>query len=802
MTTKFQRGLLLSTSTAVVMLCAAPAFAQVASNGSGTPARNDPQPDGAMRDIIVTAQKRSESVQNVPIAVTAFDQQALAQETVKDLRDLSGRVPGLVVDSVSTSPSTASIALRGISFDDVEKSFDPAVGVSVDGVFIGTNTGQLLDSFDMERLEVLRGPQGTLFGRNTIGGVISVTRTKPTHDAGIKAQFAYSSYNTKRGRLVVNSGSIGGLIALKAYGYWDSTGGFVHNLAQNRTDGRYATLTGGITALITPASNLTATLSYEHTRERGESVSIPESNGSDLFCAYAGVPGFSPVAQCNRFTASSDRGAYRTYETAPRRITNDTDAISANIEWDLSPTLKLFSVTGYQRNHEDAGADFDGSDLNFFNTRRIQRYHQFSQELRLVADITDRVNLLLGSYYFDSAYRLDQSTFIGPALGGAVIGQYTYHHSRSYAGFADAQIKLSDSFKISLGGRYTDDQKNLFTNYGQVAALVQLTDPAFTGTQCVTATGTFSPAPGVVLPTYGPANNCTGRVSFGKFTWRANAQYTLAPGKMVYASYSKGFRSGGFNARATDPTALGPYQPEVVDAYEVGLKADWLGHTLRTNVAFYYSQYHNKQEEVVQPSPPGAANPQETVVKNAASATIKGVELEAIAQLSHDFSANASFAYTDARYDNFLNDVVGTTPGSAPDNIADNVSTMTLRRAPKYQWSVGLNYRHDFGGGRLDATTLLRYSSKYATCIVPNYPITPGQVTNDSRCFTTDRANLSAQIGYTFLLSSGKEVNLAVFGRNLTNTHDIMGTLPVAGLFTFSTPYEPRVLGAQVGFKF
>jgi len=793
------RNLLCSTTAVALLFGAAPAFAQDA--GKADKASNPPT-ESALPDIIVTAQKRSESIQSVPIAVTAFDQKMLGQETVKDLRDLSGRVPSLVVDSVSTSPSTASIALRGISFDDVEKSFDPAVGVAVDGVFIGTNTGQLLDSFDMERLEVLRGPQGTLFGRNTIGGVINVTRTKPTQTAGVKAEFAYSSYDTTRGRLVINSGSIGGLIAIKAFGYWDRTGGFVQNIVENRKDGRYKTLTGGVTALITPSSNLTATVTYEHTRERGESISIPESNGTDLFCALAGVPGFSSPADCNRFTVSGDRGAYQTSETAPRTISNDTDAVSGNIEWDLSSGLKLFSVTGYQRNNEDAWADFDGTAVDFFNTRRVQRYHQFSQELRLVADLGDRINLLLGGYYFDSAYRLEQSTFIGPALGGVTIGQYTYHHSRSYAGFADAQIKLSDKFKIALGGRYTDDQKNIFTNYGQIAALVQLTDPAFTGGQCVTVTGAFSPAPGLVLPAYGAANNCSGRVRFGKFTWRANAEYTLAPGKMIYASYSKGFRSGGFNARATDPTALGPYRPEEVNAYEVGLKADWLNHTLRTNIALYYSQYHDKQEEVVQPSPPGAANPQETVVKNAASATIKGLEIETTAQITRDFSANATFAYTDAHYDNFFNDVVGATPGSAPDGIPDNVSTMALRRAPKYQWSFGLNYSHDVGGGRFDASTTLRYSSKYATCIVPNYPITPGQVTNDSRCFTQDRVNLSAQLGYTFKLSGGKEVNFSVFGRNLTDTRDIMGTLPVAGLFTFSTPYTPRVLGAQIGFKF
>lgn len=791
------RGFLFSVSVMALAAWGPAAYGQSA----GAP--DDQLGNDALREIVVTAQKRSENVQSVPIAVTALDERALSQATVKDLRDLSGRVPGLVVDSVTSSPSTASIALRGISFDDVEKSFDPAVGVAVDGVFIGTNTGQLLDSFDMERMEVLRGPQGTLFGRNTIGGVISVTRTRPTATAGVKAQFSFSSYDTKSARVVLNSGMIGEVIALKAFGSWDETDGFVRNLTLNRRDGRYETLHGGLTALITPASNLTATVTYEHMRERGEAVSIPLSNGTDLFCALAGVPGFSPPGECNRFTASSDRGAYATYETAPRGISNDTDIVTGNIEWEISPTVKLFSVTGYQRNREDASADFDGSEVNFFNTRREQRYHQFSQEVRIVADVTDGINLLAGGYYFDSGYKLHQSTFVGAGLGGpATIGQYTDHSSKSYAGFVDAQFKLSDQFKVTIGGRYTEDKKRLFTNYGLVSALVQITDPTYTGTQCEGVVGAFDAGGGLMLPIYAPANNCSASANFNKFTWRANAEYKFAPNKMVYASYSKGFRSGGLNARATGPTSIGPYAPEVVDAYEVGLKADWLDRTLRTNIALYYSKYGNKQEEVVQPSPPGAANPQETVVKNAASATIKGVEIETVMQLGSYLSANASFAYTDAEYDNFFNDVVGVTPGSAPDGVPDNVSTLDLRRAPKYQWSFGMDYSREIGGGRLDISALLRYSSKYATCIAPNRPISAGRVTNDSRCYTKDRANLSAQIGYTFDLGEEKELSLAVFGRNLTNTRDVMGTLPVAGLFTFGTPYTPRIIGAQVSFRY
>jgi iron complex outermembrane recepter protein len=224
------------------------------------------------------------------------------------------------------------------------------------------------------------------------------------------------------------------------------------------------------------------------------------------------------------------------------------------------------------------------------------------------------------------------------------------------------------------------------------------------------------------------------------------------------------------------------------------LKADWLDRTLRTNIALFHTKYDNKQEEVVQPSPPGSAQPQETVVGNAASATISGAELELVIQPSDALNFTASASYIDAEYGTFLKDLNG-------DNIGDDVSTLTLRRAPKYQISTGVNYSKEIGSGRFDANLLLRFQSKTATCITANRPIVLGAVTNDFRCFTKDRENLSGQVSYTFLTGSG-EVSVAVFGRNLTNVRDIGSTLPVAGLFTFSGAIEPRTYGVELGFKF
>lgn len=764
--------------------------------------RADESDDG-IRDIVVTAQLRQDNLQDVPVAVTALDARTLVAPIVDDIRDLAGRVPGLVVDSVAAGPSAAAISIRGISFEDIEKSFDPAVGVMVDGVFIGTNTGQLLDSFDIERLEVLRGPQGTLFGRNTIAGVISVRRTRPTEDPGVRGSFLYANYDTKRARLVANSGALGDVVRLKGFLFWDRTNGFYRNVTKGRREGRYEVLTGGLTALITPFDGVEAEITYEHMRERGEAIVAPLSRtpgpgrAGDVICFAPGVPGFSPLEQCNRF-GLPDRGLYTTFSALDTPVRADTDAVTANIDVELGGGFALKSITGWRKSEESVRQDFDASSATFFDTLRVQDYEQLTQELRVQGNVTDWLDLLVGAYYFRSEYQLDQTTNLGAVLTNPVppasVRGYTDHESESYAGFADARIKLGDRLTLGLGARYTEDRKRIFNNYGRIPGLVRLSLPGFGERDCVQVVGLL-PAPFPPgIPAYAAADNCAGRASFDQFTWRASLDYQIGANKLVYASYNKGFRSGGFNGRAASPTSLGPYFPETVDAYEVGLKADWLDRKLRTNIALYRTKYNNKQEEIVEPAPPGSANPQETVVRNASSATIQGIEAEIVMQPVRSFTVTTTFAYTDAEFDSFLNDVTG-------DFIPDDVSRLQMRRAPRYQASIALDYSRAVGAGTFGFNTVLRFQSKYFTCIVPARPAVPGAVINDPRCQTRDREDLAASISWALPVGSG-EVEISVFGRNLTDFRDIGSTLPVARLLTFGTARPPRTYGAEIALRF
>jgi len=726
-----------------------------------------------LRTIVVTAQLRQESLQEVPVAVSALDSEALQQGAIDDIRDLAGRVPGLIVDQVNAGPSAAAIAIRGISFEDIEKSFDPAVGVMVDDVFIGTNTGQLLDVFDLESIEVLRGPQGTLFGRNTIGGVINVRRSRPTGELGVRASLGYADFNTVRGRLVVNAPMVGDFLALKGFFFYDKTDGFLRNVTLNRRQGEYEIWTAGVTALITPTDDIEAVITYEHIEEDGEVATASLSNNSDLICLQVPVPGVGlvrafniPNEQCNR-TPFNGNQLYTVFSNIEQPVSNKTDAISGTINIELGD-FTLTSVTGWRKNNESVRQDFDSSSINFFDTLRIQRYEQFSQEVRFAGDVTEWMDIVIGAFYFNSTYRLQQTSFLGLAGPNVRTFQLSIGDSRSYAGFADARFKLTDQLTFGVGGRYTRDEKALTTNFG------------------LSPTGACPVGfAGITLA------SCSGSEDFGEFTFRGSLDYQFDGGQLVYASFSRGFRSGGFNGRATTPTAIGPYQPEIVDAYEIGLKADWLDRRLRTNIAIFQTDYSDKQEELVRATLPpiSAISPQETIVENAASARIRGIELEIVAVPSDSLQFNFSATYLDADYRRFF-------------RAGRDVSNLDLRRAPEFAWSAGFDYTRPVGDGEFQWNTTFRFIDKFTTCIVADRALlAQNVVTNDRRCTAAERELLDSTMSYTHNFG-GAEVTFSVFGRNLLDNRGISSTLPVAGLFTFAGVRPPRQFGAEVLIDF
>ncbi|WP_299195282.1 TonB-dependent receptor [uncultured Erythrobacter sp.] len=728
---------------AAFLLPAAPAIAQ---DGAGDEAASsDDSPV-----IVVTGRLRGdESVQDVPLAVTVINTEQLGAQGALTIEDVETLAPNVVIDPVGAGPGGGAISIRGVSFQDIEKSFEPTVGVVIDGVFIGTNTGQLTNAFDFEQVEVLRGPQGTLFGRNTIGGVINIRRSRPTKEFGLKAEATMGNFGREEYNAVLNIGD-GEVFGLKLWGYDRSFDGFYDNVTLGVDAGENTNTNFGGTLLIEPTPELEILITAEHTKLGGDPPVSSVSNDTDLICRLFGavIP-----EQCNR---DLEDDLYTVFGNFLGDIDYSEDAFSAQVNYDFGG-MTLTSITALRDSSERQTQDFDGTSIPFFQTDRTQDYRQFSQELRLAGDFTDSISGVLGIYYFANEYQLDSTTILP---GGATSSNGTDHETKSYAAFADFDFDLTDRLRLSLGGRYSIDEKN-YRRF--VVNGIDLSNDD----------------------------------DWSQFTPRISLDYSVSDDLLVYGSYSRGYRSGGFNGRGITQTSVQTsFEPETVDSYEAGAKFTFLGGDGILNIAAFYSQYNDKQEEVVQATPPGSPNPQETVTRNAASATIKGLEADLRVELLDGFTITSSIGLLDAEYDNFFIDL-------NLDGVQDpgeDASSRQLRRTPDVTFSVAADYRVPIGNSaELALNTRLATTSSYQTTIVP----APGQFgVNDPRGVHPSLADLSAAATFSFDLGATTSAYVRVFGRNLLDERGIGGTLPVAGLFTFASGVPPRQYGATLGFEF
>ena len=744
------RPLLAALGATVLTSLVAPASA--AAQASATTAATE------VEQVIVTARRRAENIQDTPVAVTAISASQLEAAASPNIQDLEGLTPNLIIDANNVSPNSASIAIRGISFEDIEKSFDPAVGVLLDGVYLGTNNGALLNFFDFSSVEVLRGPQGTLFGRNTTGGVINVRRTRPTGEFGVRARALFGNYGREDYRLVVNAPIIADKVAGKAFYFSSNFDGFLNNVTTNRREGRQKSESFGASLLLTPSQAIDLLITAEHGHDGGQVVVSPYNRSTDLICLQLPLgPGGSLIrptgisaAEC---TPRQPKDLYTAFANRSNATSLTRKALTAEANWRLDWTT-LTSVTGYIKTNEDVNWDVDGTSIDFFTTRRSQRYYQFSQEFRAAGDLTDGIDYVAGIYYFYNQYQLLQPTQLGPFLGNRTTTQLARYNSQSYAAFADVDWKITDALRLSVGGRYTSDRKKL--------------DNSFVG-----------------------GFHTIGSKSWGEFTPRVSLDYRVSPDMLAYASFARGYRSGGFNGRSSTPvSSTTPYEPETVDSFEVGLKSSFFDHRLIFNVAAFATDYKNKQEETVVPTP-GGATAQETIVTNAASAKIKGLEFDATARPVPNLTLRASLGLLDAKYDKF--------PSRSAIGAPIDLSTLTLRRTPDVTGSISGDYTIPTSVGAFTLSGQYRYIASYQTTLSRAPGVIP--FVNDPRGLTDPQNNVEASLAWSREVQGGK-LTAQVFGRNLLNDKGLSSALPVAGLFTFGSVRPPRTYGIEIGFEY
>ena len=714
-----------------------------------------------LEEIVVTARKRKENLQDVGLSVSALSQTEISRAFARDIRDLAHMSPNMIIDDTSQGPGgNAAIYIRGIGVADIEKNFEPAVGVTIDGLFIGSNSGAILRSIDLASVEVLRGPQGTLFGRNTIGGTINIERTRPTGELGGKVRAGVGDYDTFYVDGIVNFGLTDNLAVKLSGAKNEQREGYFTNTNTRGDVGRVDYQSMGINLLF----NANDSLEFEYTYQNEEtdqdtppllnagqpgtlfcdsfqlcakSVSTPSSGGRFL----VNTQGFLPK------TASSSPSSIVTSAVAdliPTRLEATFDAETHIFEtrWDVNENLRLNYIYGSFETEETIVSNWTAEAPMMFGTDRPAEYEQQSHEIRLTYDAGEALKFVVGGYLWESEYDIRLRSWITFLVPDVVldIPQNTHQETDSAAVFFEGDYALNEAWTVTLGARYTEDEK------------------------VSQQTGNLSTAP----------NHPS--AEWDEVTSKIGVRYQATDDAMIYATWSKGYRGGGFNGRVDEQdSARIPYNPETVDNYELGFKSEWRDNALRLNGAVFYMDYQDKQEELGLPS--DGATGQRITVFNAASATMQGIELELQAILTENLSVRANLGYLDSQYDEFS--FVG------PNGVED-LSGFDFRRAPDFTGTLDATYEWQVGAG--------------AAWVRGSYHLLGEHFVEQ-----TNRAELANDDQHLIDLSVNYEINgiqVSLFGRNITDEDGYAHGLNVSGLWAYAIPRAPRTWGMEVTYTF
>ena len=640
--------------------------------------------DAMIEEVVVTARRREEGLQSAPIAISAYTGDSLDYRGVTRLDQIAKFAPGLTLEnnpSFGGASNSAAIYLRGIGQKEFLPTTEPGVGLYVDGVYVARSVGAILDIVDVERIEVLRGPQGTLFGRNTIGGAISVVTRQPEIGGDVQGSIGASVGNDS---LLHLNASVEGTLSDTAAARL-SVASFNQDGYVQRADGIDLgdddTLTARLAVNWQPTDALSGQFSVDMTRDRENGpamqlIGIDFTDLSQLAGVVAAPPppmafihnvttaALGPGQPCAATNAAgqgvtSNPGSANCYDsryigadgqndgTAPAFSETDLLGLSATFTYEMSDTLTLKSITASRSLESEFARDGDHS------PHRISQFHddleqdQFSQELQLLGS-ADKLEWILGAYYFNED-GFNENTLDFTVSNFRSGGSFD---NEAWAAFAQATYDLTDAVHLTLGGRYTDEQKSftpdqvIYQNYyAGFSNLVPADNPL------AALDAPFLQAGGRILPLLEKD------IDISEFTPMANLAFDLSDDMMVYLSYSEGFKSGGFTQRVFPPiiapfTApagtpdidlIPTYEPEFVEVLELGFKGTFMDGRVRVNGALFTTDYEDLQVQVFNSVAP--------VTQNIGKASIEGLELEVMASPGNGWLVEASLSLLDANYD-------------------------------------------------------------------------------------------------------------------------------------------------------
>ena len=788
-----------------------------------------------IEEVVVTAQKREENMQDVAISMSAMDANEIEKSFARTIDDITGMSPNLIINPILGN-GTVGVSIRGMQHAEVEKSFDPAVAIYQDGIYLSSTTGALRNMWDAERIEVLRGPQGTLFGRNTIGGLVHVIRSKPTGEWGGKVvgTFAQDSQTDLKG--LINLPEMGGLSA-KLSAASIRGGEYFYNATRDEDEGENDLLMMTADVLFQPNDNFEFRLIYDYidddTPTRPLSAIIAPGEG------FYGLACINPATgtdsgECLGGVNRSDDDLYTVYSSFDQYSELRTDAVTIHANWQISDRHRLAFVFGDRETEEQAFNEFDGTSTDVFWTDRPTLENQTSYEFRLESDWSDSLRSTFGLFLWESDYTLQQNTGILNNINPTPVTNYSasplYSQDvESTAVFGQVDWDVTDRLMLSVGGRWLDEEKEAcmtVTGYpvNPLQTLLGLPEGSVAYTDISGRDKTLDPYPyllggtvqgaawGANCPSWADSvydDSFDGTASWDEFTPRIAAQYSFDAG-MAYVTYSEGFRSGGFNGRATAPDNTGPYDPESVESWEAGAKFTLFDNRFQLNLAAFTIEYNDKQEDIVKPGTDGQATL--TVVQNASSATMEGVEMDFTWVIAEGLSLRGNVGLLDASFDDFM--------ASSATGMVD-LSGIALRRAPDMTAGLGLLFERQMAEGHFFVATLnYTWKDDYYISASTNGGDKTIPAAQGGAGFT-DNPSLVDAFGIVDASINWETENwtISLFGKNLTDETYLMSFLDVGGnvvaagandstpvyapgAWSFGTANRPRYFGAEIQLKF
>jgi iron complex outermembrane recepter protein len=813
-----------SVASSVAMALAAPALAQQAQAES----------DAGLSEIVVTATRRDSNLQTTPIAVSAVDQQIIQQSSANDIGDLSTFVPNFSAARI-TGFNAASFAMRGVGQNNIIVYYEPSVLVTVDDFVVPSVQTQLLDTFDVQQVEVLRGPQGTLFGKNAIGGAVTVKTKRPDlNDFGAEVRGTYGSFKSSSVNGAVNIPIIDGTLALRLVGGYEYSDGYMRNGACYGPVGTFLTTPPALPAstakfvgrsgcgdgrrvggtdvfnmraklLWEPTDNFSALLQYELLRDQSETPApvneTPVNGGGRFFL-------FDALNVGSRGNLSSDpinnagvtnRSSGLMFMDKGHRV--DVDGVYLTMNYDLDFGT-ITSVGGYRSQKSRLPSTYtgqapiaaDGSVLSLFDATRDDNRKTYQQEVRFASKLGGPFDFVAGAFLQRDETDFCVSQLLGflDLTGGPLpFGAWNdspyllcnAQKARSTAVFAEATFKATDKLTFTLGGRYTWERK---TWRGRQQVFI----PALNGGFDLGIR--INEALDASVYKY-PAGVVTVTARDNEPTYRFSAAYEATDDVFIYATYSRGFKGGGFNDQiggfgpfgadlAAFANAASATKPEKADSYEMGLKTEFLDNRARFNITGFWVDYSDLQKQIVVPITVNGQPNQVTRFFNAASARVKGIEAEATIIPTRGLTLRGVLGYQDAGYRRYV----------TPIAAGYDLSTAPLDRAPEWQWSV-------------DATYAVPISDSFKVTFNGNINHTGRNLFTQSienpldNTFLRARTLLNASIT---LAQADDRFWLRLVGKNLSDKRYETASQVVGGLWTFTLYGPPRSFGVEGGVKF